>query len=106
MCSFVREERNLREEDAERGSHEQLQPAVAEQDESGDGTAEGESDRAADSGVEPGRALEQPEFADDLRDLRVRTRHRREICGPGVGLTNRPEAGGLSHDGGGGGNRG
>ena len=41
---LVGEERELREDDAERAGDEQLEPAVAEQDEAGDAPAEREQD--------------------------------------------------------------
>ena len=96
---FVSEERDLGEQDAERRGHQQLQPAVPQQDESGDRSAEAHGDRGADCRIEPGRTPEQAEFAYHLRYLRVGTGDRRELSRPGVGLANRPETGGIGHDG-------
>ena len=53
---LVGEERDLREDDAEGAGDEQLEPAVAQQDEPGDRAAEGEREHSADDGVEPRRA--------------------------------------------------
>ncbi|MDQ1131186.1 hypothetical protein QE381_003314 [Microbacterium sp. SORGH_AS 888] len=92
MRRLVREEGDLREQDAEGSGDEQLEPAVAQQDESGDRAAEAEGDRAADECVEPGRSAEESAFADDLRDIRVRPRDRRELGCAGVGLANGSES--------------
>ena len=96
---LVGEERDLSEQDAERGSHQKLKPAVAQNDESGDRAAEARGDRGANCRIEPRRAPEQAEFTDHLRHLRVGTGHRRELSGPRVGLANRPESGRLVHGG-------
>ena len=48
------EERDLREDDAEGTGDEQLEPAVAQQDEPGDRAAEGEHEDSSDDAVEPG----------------------------------------------------
>ena len=69
---------------------EQLEPAVAEQDEPGHAAAEGEEDRGADRGVEADRALQQAGLADDLRHLGVGAGHRGESLVARVGLSNRP----------------
>ncbi len=59
MRGLVGEERDLREQDAEDSGDDQLEPAVTQQDEGGDRSAEAERDRGADDDVEPRRALEQ-----------------------------------------------
>ena len=66
MVGLVREERDLSEQDAEGGGDEQLEPAVAEEDEAGDRSAEAEGDRRGDDGVENRGAGEEPAFANDL----------------------------------------
>jgi hypothetical protein len=47
MRRLVGEEGDLREDDAERARDEQLEPAVSEQDETGDRASEGENDAGA-----------------------------------------------------------
>src|SRR5690606_41785575 len=85
------EERDLREQDAEGTRDEQLIPALTQQDEARDAAAESRDDEGADEGVEPRRAPEQPGLADDAGHIRERVRERREILGPGVGLSNGSE---------------
>ncbi len=63
---LVGEEGDLREDDAEGTGDEQLEPAVAEQDEAGDRTAEREGDSGGDEAVEARRALQKPHLANDL----------------------------------------
>ena len=52
--------------DAECARDEQLEPAVAQQDETGDRTAEREGDGGADHGVEPRRTAQEARLAGDL----------------------------------------
>ena len=94
MRGLVREERDLREDDAEGARDEQLEPAVTEQDEAGDAAAEGQQDAGGDGRVEPACAVQQTGFADHLQHVLVRVRHRRELGVAGVGLTNRSECAG------------
>ena len=86
------EEGDLREQYAERRSDQQLEPAVAQQDEAGDAPGKAEGDQCSDERVEPGRAAEQSRLADDLRQIGERPRDRGEVCGAGVGLTNGAES--------------
>jgi len=88
---FVPEEGDLRQQDAERGGDQQLEPAVPQEDEPGDRAAEPDRDRGADDSVEPRRAGQQAAVADDLRDVGVGAGDRREVRGAGVGLTDRSE---------------
>ncbi len=90
---LVREEGDLGQEDAERRRHQQLEPAVAEQDESGDRTAEAEDEERSDKGVEPGRAGEETGLLHDARHVGVGAGHRGELRRPGVGLTDGTEPG-------------
>ncbi len=78
MRCLVGEEGDLREQDAEDTGDDELEPAVTQQDEAGDRSAEAERDRGADDDVEPRRALEQSGLTHDLRNLRVRLSDRRE----------------------------
>ena len=87
---LVREERDLREDDAEGAGDEQLEPAVAQQDEPGDGAAEREREDRADDAVEPRRAPQEARVADDVATPRCRCascggsrRSRRRWCGSG-----------------------
>jgi hypothetical protein len=93
VIGFVGEEGDLREQDAEGRGDEQLEPAVAEEDEAGDRSAEAERDGSADEGVEDGGAGEEPALANDLRQLRVGLGDRGELGGAGIGLTNGAETG-------------
>jgi hypothetical protein len=96
MRRLVGEEGDLREDDAERARDEQLEPAVSEQDETGDRASEGENDAGGDEAVEAGRALQQPHLTDDLRDVLIRLGHRGEVGVAGIRLTYAAEsAGGL-----------
>ncbi|GAA1939787.1 hypothetical protein GCM10009717_02670 [Agromyces allii] len=61
----MREEGELREDQAEGSGHEQLEPRVTEQDEPGDHTAEGQKERADERRVEPAGAGQQTGFAND-----------------------------------------
>ncbi len=90
---LVREEGDLREQDAEDRGDDQLEPAVAEKDEAGDAPGEPEHDRHGDTRVEPRGAYEQPALADHLRQLRVGLGDRGEFLGSGIGLTYGAEAG-------------
>ena len=71
MRRLVREESRLCEDDAQRRGDQQLQPAVAEQNESRDAAAEHDGDEGADAGIEARRPLQKPEFFHDLRHLGV-----------------------------------
>ena len=81
---LVREERDLREDDAERAGDEQLEPAVAQQDEPGDRAAEREHEDGPDDAVEPGRPPQEAHVADDVRHLAVGARQVGEVAGLGV----------------------
>ena len=65
MRGLVGEERELREDDAEGGGHEQLEPAVAEQPDAEAGRDEGDGESGADEGVEPAGPPEQTRLLHD-----------------------------------------
>ncbi len=90
---LVGEERHLREDDAECGRDEQLEPAVSQQDEACDATAEREQEGCRDGAVEHVGAAQQARLADDFGDLRVRTGDRGEGLRAGVRLSNGAESG-------------
>ena len=77
------EERELREDQAERTRHEQLEPRVAEQDEAGDRTAEGEREPRDEGEIEPPRAVQEAGFANDPGEGGVAPRG---VSGTGAGL--------------------
>jgi hypothetical protein len=93
VIGLVGEEGDLGEQDAERGGDQELEPAVAEEDESGDRAAEAEDDGGADEGVEDTGADEESALANDLGQLCVGLRDRGEFGGAGVRLTNGAETG-------------
>lgn len=72
MRGLVSQESDLCEEDAECSGGEQLEPAVAEKDESGDAAPECERQRDPDEAVEPACSTEEPALAHDLRPVGVR----------------------------------
>jgi hypothetical protein len=88
---LVRDERSLGEEDAEGCGDEQLEPAVAQQDEPGHAPGEAEDDRGAHQRVEPWGTTQQTHLLHDLRDLRVRAGHRREGFAGRVRLAHRAQ---------------
>ncbi len=61
MRGLVGEERELGEQDAERARHEQLQPAVAEQDRADGGAAEPCDEHGEECAVEPLRTRSSPD---------------------------------------------
>src|SRR5690606_24913372 len=91
VCRLVREERDLRVEDAEGARDEELIPAGAEQDEAGDAAAEGEGDQPSDDHVEDRCAAQQAALTDHLRDIGECPRQGRELVCPGVRLTDGAE---------------
>ena len=80
---LVGEERELREDQAERTRDEQLEPGVAEQDEPGDGAAEGDEEDAHEHQVEPARAAQKAGLANYQGEGAVTPR---DISGAGAGL--------------------
>ena len=68
---LVRQEGELGEDDAEGTGHEQLVPGVAEQDEAGDGAAEGGEQDAEDHPVEARATTQQSEVAHGVQQSRV-----------------------------------
>lgn len=91
MRGLMPEERDLRQDDAEPRSDQQLEPAVAEKDEAGDEATEGHGDACGHEDVEPLGALKQAGLLDHLRHLLVRLGHGREVRIAGVRLTNRAQ---------------
>ncbi len=68
---FVGEERDLREQDAERRGDQKLEPAVTQEDETGDRSREAERDRGRDQDVEPRGPLQQTCLTHHLGHLGV-----------------------------------
>ena len=66
MRGFVGEERDLREENPQGCGDQQLEPAVAQKDESRHASGERDEERRAHGQIEPGSAAEKPALADDL----------------------------------------
>ncbi len=82
MRGLMPEERDLRQDDAEPRSDQQLEPAVAEQDEASDEAAEGHRDACGHEDVEPLGTLKQAGLLDHLRHLLVRLGHGRKSALP------------------------
>ena len=69
----MRDERDLREDDAECRGDNELEPAVAEQHEGDRARRERNQQRGADGYVELRRPSKEPGLANHLRNLGVRT---------------------------------
>src|SRR5690606_29509930 len=93
MRGLVREEGHLGEQDAQGCGDQQLEPAVAGQEEGRDAAGEAEQQRDGDQRVEDGCAAQQTHVADDVQDLFVRTGHRREFGIARVGVADRAGGG-------------
>lgn len=89
MRRLVGQERHLREEDAQPGRDEQLEPRVAQEDRPGQQAGEEGDEARADERVEPGRAAQQPSLADGLGDLQVGLGQGRERLGARVACAGR-----------------
>ena len=79
------EEGDLGEDDAEGPGDQQLEPAVAEEDETGYAAADGQDQGEAHESVEPGGAAEEARFAHDARDIGEGVGHRGELGCSGIG---------------------
>ncbi len=90
---LVGQERGLREQDAQRRGDEQLEPAVAQQDEAGDGPTEREGQHAADDRVEALATTEEAGLPHELRHLGVRVGQVREGVIPRAGGAHGSETG-------------
>lgn len=88
---LVSEERGLGEDDADCSSNQQLEPAVAQQDESGDAASEENNEYGANHPVEPRSAAEESGITNGAGDLGVRVCDLGERIGAGVRLAKRAE---------------
>ncbi|WP_231979489.1 hypothetical protein [Tessaracoccus coleopterorum] len=80
------QERHLCEQHAEHRRDQQLEPAVAEQHEAGDGTAEAERENRAHHDVEPTGAVQEALLLHPLRHFGVGADQRWVVSGVNVAL--------------------
>ena len=93
MRGLVGEERELREDDAQRAGDQELEPGVAQQDEAGDRSAEARGEEGEDEDVEAAAALEEPLRADLSEQFVVRARDGLAALGTDLGALHRSESG-------------